>query len=154
MMPVFPIYLSNSQDGRVILHPLPRTEKIPAQKCLCSSFLVVFPSFSPSLPVNRLPFSSFSASLLILAHLHNTYIHIYINFLFSRSKNAFEYVLRTAQAIANGEPLCIMQLSQSLICICLDTHTHTLSRMHTHRSSHPVPKEIYTQSLSHSVSPT
>lgn len=151
MMPIFPIYLSNSQDGRVILHPLPPTEKIPAQKCLCSSFHVVFPSFSPSLPVNRLPFFSFLTPplcvVLLASHICTTYTYIY--FLFNRYENAIWICI--ADILGNCQWWAAMH-NAALSVAHLHLLRHTLSRMHTHRSSHPVPKDICTQSLFRSLS--
>lgn len=149
-------YLSNSQDGRVILHPLPRTEKIPAQKCLCSSFHVVFPSFSPSLPVNRLPFSSFSASTLHgwLLHICTTYTYIYTYiFLFSRYENAIWICIVDSLGYCQWWA-AMHNAALSVAHLHLLRHTHSLA--HTRIDLHTLSpkKSAHNLSSDHSVSPT
>lgn len=147
MMPVFPIYLSNSQDGRVILHPLPQTEKMPAQKCLCSSFLVVFlPSHHLSLLI-AFHFSISHLSLcaaLLLAHLHNIYIHTYIQngiwICIADSPGYCQWWAAMHNAALSVAHLHLVRLS--IACTCMDLHT-----LFPKKSTHNL-------SFDHCVSPT
>lgn len=85
----------------------------------------------------------------LLLHFCTTYTYIYTYiFLFSRYENAVWICI--ADSLGYCQWWAAMH-NAALSVAHLHLLRHTLSRMHTHRSSHPVPKEICTQSLFRSL---